>query len=46
MLLGIMAIGSFFDNFIAVIKLVGFPIYALAETGNRIVNKISGAFEN
>ena len=46
MLLGIMAFGAFFDNFLAVIKLLAFPFYAVYETGNRIVNKVVGAFDN
>lgn len=46
MLLGIMAFGAFFDNFLALIKIVGFPIIAVAETGRRIGNKIVGAFDS
>ena len=46
MLLGIMAIGSFIDNFLVVFELVMFPFVAVAETGRRIGNKISDAFES
>ena len=46
MLLGIMAFGAFFDNFIALIRIVGFPVIAVAETGRRIGNKISGLFDS
>ena len=45
MLLGIMAIGAFFDNFLAVLKILGFPFYAVYETGNRIINKIFSSFD-
>lgn len=44
MLLGIMAISAFFESFIVVAKLLLFPFTAVAETGRRIINNVSGAF--
>ena len=46
MLLGIMGISAFFDNFIALMRIIGFPVIAVAETGRRIGNKIAGLFDS
>ena len=46
MLLIFMAFGAFFDNFIALMELLFFPFIAVGEAGNRIINKISGAFDS
>ena len=46
MLLLFAAVGSFVDNFLVVFELLMFPFVAVAETGNRIVGKISSAFDS
>jgi hypothetical protein len=45
MLLIFMGVGAFIDNFMAVFQLLAFPFVAIGETGRRIFNKITDAFD-